>query len=349
MSDNVLVIGNGFDLAHGLKTKYSDFMEWVKSFNGDYSSLIVNGDSEFIVRIKENGFIEYFFDYMNTASGWVDLEKLIREIVDYFELFFLNYSNFIDNRCSISWDSSKVDMSQGEKMRAMYCLFMFPLYNQDNSRGYINSKHLYKKYYTNEYGLNKKEILKLLKSQLEDLIQLLKIYLKNSVEEKTKDIAKIEQISRINPSYVISFNYTDTYKTYGINPDDVFHIHGSLDKDNMVLGFNDENPNNLDFVYFKKYFQRIQKLTGYIDRYKMYEYNDTARGDAAIVHFYGHSMDKTDGDIIQKLYSMSSGFVIYTYDQEDYEQKVINLIDVFGKDNAIEMIQTGKIKFVPCE
>lgn len=26
---NILVIGNGFDLAHGLPTKYTDFLEWI--------------------------------------------------------------------------------------------------------------------------------------------------------------------------------------------------------------------------------------------------------------------------------------------------------------------------------
>lgn len=27
---NILLIGNGFDLAHGLPTKYTDFLEFVK-------------------------------------------------------------------------------------------------------------------------------------------------------------------------------------------------------------------------------------------------------------------------------------------------------------------------------
>ena len=80
-----------------------------------------------------------------------------------------------------------------------------------------------------------------------------------------KDILIKQQIKDIRPSYVISFNYTDTYKIYDINPKDVFHVHGSLDKSNMVLGFDDDNPEELDFIYFKKYFQRIQKLTGYMD------------------------------------------------------------------------------------
>ncbi len=32
---NILVIGNGFDLAHGLKTSYSDFIEMVKLKKND--------------------------------------------------------------------------------------------------------------------------------------------------------------------------------------------------------------------------------------------------------------------------------------------------------------------------
>jgi len=29
---NILVIGNGFDLAHGLPTKYTDFLDFVQAF-----------------------------------------------------------------------------------------------------------------------------------------------------------------------------------------------------------------------------------------------------------------------------------------------------------------------------
>ena len=150
----------------------------------------------------------------------------------------------------------------------------------------------------------------------------------------------------LNPRYVISFNYTYTYKKYGIRNEDVFHVHGRLLKNNMVLGFNDEDPENLDFVYFKKYFQRIQKMTGYINEAKIIDH-DADLYPNPIIHFYGHSMDKTDGDIIVKLRSLARKFVIYTYNQEDYEQKVINLIDVFGKKDATELIQTKFIEFVP--
>ena len=188
-------------------------------------------------------------------------------------------------------------------------------------------------------------MLKFLKKQLDEVIELLRRYLVYATEDLDK-IDKIQQIADIKPRYVISFNYTYTYKKYGVKDEDVFHVHGRLLKNNMVLGFNDEDPENLDFVYFKKYFQRIQKLTGYINEARLID-RDADLTPKPIIHFYGHSMDKTDGDIIVKLRSLARGFVIYTYNQEDYEQKVINLIDVFGKKEATELIQTKYIEFVP--
>lgn len=115
----------------------------------------------------------------------------------------------------------------------------------------------------------------------------------------------------------------------------------------MVLGFDDETSGNLDFIYFKKYLQRIQKLTGYVDPNKWKPHIMGVTGGLRIF-FYGLSMDKTDGDMIRKLWDDSHRFVIFYYSQSDYEQKVINLIDVFGKDIITE-IQEKNITFIQCE
>lgn len=347
MENNVLVIGNGYDLAHKLKTKYDDFIQYIKDAKEDDSFIPKQEDREFIHKcIETNGFLNYFLDYTNEIPGWVDLEKLIKKVVDYFEIFFENYNGFIDASGDVVWRSNGLDMSQSETMRTINCLYKFEtLFDRDNSRGDYYSMHMDPKYYTNAIGLNKREVLRFLKKQLNEVIELLQRYLVYATEDLDK-IDKIQQIADINPRYVISFNYTYTYKRYGIEDKDVFHVHGRLLRSNMVLGFNDEDPENLDFVYFKKYFQRIQKMTGYINEAKLIDRNNVL-SPRPIVHFYGHSMDKTDGDIIEKLKSLARGFVIYTYDQEDYEQKVINLIDVFKKKEATKMIQTGFIKFVP--
>ena len=109
----------------------------------------------------------------------------------------------------------------------------------------------------------KKTLLRDLKNEFLEFIEALEIYFYEFVE-KASDVHPISQIREIEPDYIISFNYTHTEKYYGIN--NVHHIHGVIRDDldcgsnNMVLGVNEYD--NKDFIYFVKYFQRIQKHCG---------------------------------------------------------------------------------------
>ena len=49
----LLILGNGFDLAHGLPTTYSDFLEFSKLFN-----LIFTGD--YLINHENISYIDYF-------------------------------------------------------------------------------------------------------------------------------------------------------------------------------------------------------------------------------------------------------------------------------------------------
>ena len=87
-----------------------------------------------------------------------------------------------------------------------------------------------------------------------------------SAIEKTKDISDIDY----KITHVLSFNYTDTFRQLysDIDNNKIDFIHGSLNKNNLVLGINEtltEDTANkiVDTVYFKKYFQRIYKKTDY--------------------------------------------------------------------------------------
>lgn len=333
--NNVLVIGNGYDIAHGLKTRYSDFIDWVRNLNGDYSKLDTD-DVEFKNRIYDNGFIRYFLSYTNEVCGWVDLEHLIKDMVHYFERFISEYRQILRNK------------EGGIQRKYDYWVKHAVGFSKIFERKESESYYLKARYYSYDFGLNKAELLRILKEELDDVIKLMKIYLEQFSGDKVfSNLQPIKQIADIHPQHVISFNYTETYKIYGIKPDEVYHIHGSLAKNNMVLGFDDETSGNLDFIYFKKYFQRIQKLTGYVDPNKWKPHIMGVTGGLRIF-FYGLSMDKTDGDMIRKLWDDSHRFVIFYYSQSDYEQKVINLIDVFGKDIITE-IQEKNITFIQCE
>ena len=126
----------------------------------------------------------------------------------------------------------------------------------------------------------------------------------------------------------------------------------------MVLGVNDYD--NKDFIYFVKYFQRIQKHCGVDYKYIINEqcifkssdefdkeYNDYE------LYIYGHSLDETDKDVLKfvigdfddrnQFQMKARKVIIYYYDQQDFELKVINLITLFGRDIVEKNMDDNKI------
>ena len=134
--------------------------------------------------------------------------------------------------------------------------------------------------------------------------------------------------------------------------------HYRLEKNNMVLGVNEQQ--DMDFIYFVKYFQRIQKASGvsYKKFINSYIRNDQGRNvkEEYKLHIYGHSLDETDEDILRYLIGKtdeqgrlnlnSKQIVIYYYDASDYEQKVVNLIKLYGRPIVEENIEKEIFKFV---
>ena len=81
-SANILVIGNGFDLAHHLPTQYSDFLDFVNAYkeqeNNVYSNFIniMKKDNAMLYSkinnlVKDNFLIDYFLSVYRkrTAEG----------------------------------------------------------------------------------------------------------------------------------------------------------------------------------------------------------------------------------------------------------------------------------------
>lgn len=110
---NILVIGNGFDLAHGLPTKYTDFLKFVEVINqvieiknnDDISNLDWRGINQQIKELikinmgnvrnnifsqgqvwrellEDNFWIEYFLQcLMYQKENWIDFESEISKII----------------------------------------------------------------------------------------------------------------------------------------------------------------------------------------------------------------------------------------------------------------------------
>lgn len=121
-----------------------------------------------------------------------------------------------------------------------------------------------------------------------------------------------------------------------------------MEKCNMVLGIDeylDQHRRNSEncFIWFKKFYQRVYKGTDseYIDWIDLIEenavrYRGTANPPQNEVYIYGHSLDVTDKDVLNKLITMSNTkSYIYYYSKDDLARKIENLVKVIGEDELI--------------
>lgn len=81
---NILIIGNGFDLAHGLPTRYSDYVDQIAQKQEFWEYLRDNkaDNSPFCLycRVRESILFEYI--EQKRKVGWVDFENELKKMVD---------------------------------------------------------------------------------------------------------------------------------------------------------------------------------------------------------------------------------------------------------------------------
>ncbi len=355
---NILVIGNGFDIAHGLPTTYMNFFNFIQDVQNYENSINYrkietlrdkaicdfSKDEHFVSLIQDNIWLKHFQNQIKRLGKyWIDFETEISNVIQAIEIFNLDTSN--------------------------PQTITFPVFHE-----YIIS-------------MDEKDIGRALQEKIEkdldDLIEALEIYLRDYVNHI--EINKKNNISELKINKVLSFNYTNTYaRILGIEDDPkkeakiCHYIHGkarehSENECNMVLGIDEylppeEQVKNTKYIKFKKYFQRInketdgeyrkwietiqeqnlvytKKLLGYqkikiaLWFMKTFEKKKMRRPHKYYhnIYFLGHSLDTTDRDVIRGLILNDNvRTTIYYYNKEDYTKKIANLVKNVGEDELIK-------------
>ena len=123
--------------------------------------------------------------------------------------------------------------------------------------------------------------------------------------------------------------------------------HGGLERNNMVLGIDeylkgDSKNKEIDFIAFKKYYQRIYKKTG--NEYKKWlqqidENVRAGRKEENILYIFGHSLDVTDGDILREFITHDNlKTVIFYRNKAQLGQQIANLVKILTSDEMIERV-----------
>lgn len=270
----VLIIGNGFDLAHGLPTKYGDFLTFCKTITRVFTYDSGSGEKfyknnvenlpfpkctkdeiyaafesrkknfnkyivEFNDRLNGNVWYDYFTKLVENklvrGANWIDFEREIRDIIKYL-------------------DETNIDLNEDYSLIAAD---IARLINNSNATKNMIKLNLFDEImssnlpdYPKEFSI--KDLRERLYSDLRRLARALEIYIGHFVSQI--ECQKIESIEKINPDCVISFNYSDTYARI-YSSSDIYYIHGkaedryfdiseekyeySLDMCNLVLGIDE--------------------------------------------------------------------------------------------------------------
>lgn len=378
----ILLIGNGFDLAHGLPTSYSfflDFCDKIKEtllfpkFSNDdewKKDIILNWDIDNSIKsklfeewntnnnlnklfieiydnIKSNIWITYFLKKRNQlGKNWIDFESEISNVVQAFECV---------RNCTESGKS--IPRSEIEGIKVEEVEEFIDIFEGNDS----------KKFQLSYFNLNIfNKCIKQMTLDLDSLIRALEIYISGFIN-KIEGLQKNDDIKDINPDCVLSFNYSNTYeRIYGqSNKIEYDYIHGKADITNnvntcnLVLGIDEyleecDRDNKLEFLPFKKFYQRIYKST---DSSYM-EWVDEIRQNSECpyeLYIFGHSLDKTDKDILALLICNDNVQTKIYYHRKSNDDKkelgklIRNLVRVIGAKELIR--RTGgshkTIEFIP--
>lgn len=338
---NILLVGNGFDLAHGLPTRYTNFLSFLRAIqiSHDYMEPIDtdklretgihdgirtllenqtashNGNVDEVFELmKENVWVEYFLKVYNTLpkDGWIDFEHEISTIVQ-------------------NLDKLQSDYTRVEKKELIRELKILPTI--------LSRYHLYD---PAPMKFDFPKMVERLLNDLDQLIRCLEIYLCYCLDliQQTEHLHVISDIGTIDG--VLSFNYTDTFeRIYAprlVKEPAYCYIHGkaraenNILLDNIVLGIDEylsdsDRNNKVQFVRFKKYYQRIFKQT---------DYNYTewfSQPGPKNLYIVGHSLDVTDKDVLRDI--ITKGEVkttIFYHNKQANAEQIINLVKVLGYD-----------------
>ena len=260
--NRLVIIGNGFDMAHGLKTSYMDFINWywdkrIEAFAGNTS--LVSEDCLCKLTIKNNTHISCWnvFAFMNsyfkdirgnrTCSGF-DVIKYIQNKSD---IFSVDYSQFFGTILQSIETKGWVDIENDyyqllKRVNKSDCGYTVRELNEQLA--FLQKKLIE---YLHTIGTNQdiKELHDAIidyfdpadfstegrKKALEDIGFDIKSFgeVEYNYEERNKLIPK-----RI---MLLSFNYTATAKMYSNFNLDFNYIHGDLEHpENIIFGYGDE-------------------------------------------------------------------------------------------------------------
>lgn len=304
--NRLIIIGNGFDLAHELKTSFNDFLAdyfckimKVVAKGRDYSDPLIQ------IKIKQSNFYQNNNPIINpiNKSNIYNVIESVRKSQEYDFKFLSILLKSIYLKCStIFWvdielEYFKILLDSREREKGV---------NQAGLVQGLNSQLDYLKKKLSEYLLNVQQEF----GGPKDKDSIIKCFCSDI---KKHEIVTIELDENIKPEnlYFLNFNYTNIFESYTercreIIPSEWNYIHGDLNNTNgkPIFGFGDE----LDKRYLEfeddsnnELFKHIKSFE-YLQTKNFYLLTRFIEADNFQVHIYGHSCGLSDRTMLNQIF-----------------------------------------------
>ncbi len=346
---NLLVVGNGFDLAHGLPTRYSDFLEfltlciiewhdWRKNrvWQGEYNPW--ENDARILYdlaqKVKSNqkvveifeankADIEQAFGKDGKLSNFNDNTWVRYCLYVYaYKQSFTKEFNWIDIETEILRFIRYIESQKYTGTQVSYLSMSLPYYEHLDNYTTIqfDVRSIVKKmsHSNTPEELLKRKIFENLFCELEQFSESLKLYLlfvRKTFCENPKTIFKIntDGCDGVSIDSILSFNYTDTVQRYYASAANVNYINGNLDDEKIILGV--ENP-SLDKINdfcndsVNLFFKNVQRiLYNYGYVYSTWLYENANSPDRTVL-FNGDVINGVNVYIIGHSLAISDKYIL---------------------------------------
>ena len=387
-----------------LESNYQKSKSILKKFDKSFSSRFINkACKDFHYCIYNNCWIEYFNErykaHLVAGENWIDLESEIQRIIDIFETkgdfeivgdrHHKNMnptSKFID-------DSLRIQELINEFYKNKVTLFVadYKKFKENLLRDFdkfIMALGIYLDFFVGQLSSDvehaSKELIDMMTDNVPNKIDcVLSFNYKNNFKHKIS----LSQTCYVHgaTNYVQELNdhiheeMSDTDKTY-------MSIEAIIKRNKMIVGFDDLQDNyenstlknyELEFIDYRKYFQRIYKGTDsqYVDWLNEYQsrlkksistteapvnwedvyqkklYAETSLNIPNHIFIFGHSLDATDNEIFKDIFLRElndTQITIYYHDSDARKRIITNLVKILTQPILVQKTKGNNpnIKFV---
>ena len=372
----ILITGNGFDLYHGLPTKYGHFMAIMMTiedcnfdkdvifdelfskifkvkYGRDYDLILEKFNIENIVYehkiieeirllLKGNSWYQYFKSALELKT-WIDFENEIESVLN------LTYDviNFANKKRILPKIIYKLD-NETAYLNYRIKEFNILLFNEEDIfTFYVDEKNINSR----EKKIDTDKILDELVESLEQFTSIFKFYLDLIVRSLSTNIKKKYSFPFDSIDLIFTFNYTQIIEdVYNFDKLKIVYLHGNLVSNNLVLGISEVNKiikENKSYGFTKNY-QRIIKKTNN----KFISYANKDNLEEFVFYIIGHSLDISDKNYILRLFNFLesdkqelSKIYIFYYNEQDHKTKLNNLFNIVDNDLLVDLNQNKRLLF----